>query len=103
MGAVECRKHNQDGAARGKSCTSCLDDPNLCLKAEMRPNDAFCCCSHVLLCVNNVIDDHHGGLKAQKQIDRCFPMKPKSMGDPDLHLGGAKICYVTLRNGVVRS
>ena len=42
---------------------------------------------------------HHDGKSTLESLDRYFQMKEGSIGDPDLCLG-AKLCKVTLPNGV---
>ena len=43
---------------------------------------------------------HHDGVKALREIDHVFKTKPNSIGDPEFYLG-AKLCPMTLPNGVI--
>ena len=78
---------------------SCLADQDLWMKASTRPDDGFEYYTYVLLYVDDVLVVSHDGMAVLDEIDRYFPMKPTSKGDPDLYLG-AKIRQVRLPNGV---
>ena len=78
----------------------CLDDPDVWMKAETRPADNFRYYSYVLLYVDDALAIHHDAEQTLRRIDKYFPMKPKSIGDPDIYLG-AKMRQVTLPNGVI--
>jgi hypothetical protein len=49
--------------------------------------------------VDDVLCIHHDAVNAIKQLDKYFPMKPGSIGDPDIYLG-TKLQQVELSNGV---
>ena len=80
-------------------CTPCLADPDVWIKPENGPEDGFPCYSHILLCVDDILCTHHGGVSVPHKVDKFFMMKPDLIGDPDMHLG-AKLRRVTLPNGV---
>ena len=77
---------------------SCLADPDVWMKAEVRP-DGYKYYSYALLYVDDVLMIHHSAEEAIRQIDKYFTMKKGSIGDPDLYLG-AKLREVQLSTGV---
>mmetsp|Transcript_37601 Transcript_37601/g.53010 ORF Transcript_37601/g.53010 Transcript_37601/m.53010 type:complete len:1380 (-) Transcript_37601:246-4385(-) len=77
----------------------CQADPDLWLKPEVRPEDGFKYYAYALLYVDDILIIHHDGNRALKAVDKFFPMKPDSMGDPDFYLG-AKVRLYQLPNGV---
>ena len=77
----------------------CLADSDLWYKAMVRPEDGFKYYAYILLWVDDVLAISHDATAALKELDRYFPMKKGSIGDPDLYLG-AKLRKVTLANGV---
>jgi hypothetical protein len=78
---------------------SCLADQDLWFRPETRPDDGFEYYTYVLLYVDDILAVSHDGMAVLDQIDRFFPMKAASKGDPDLYLG-AKIRRVRMNNGV---
>ena len=78
---------------------SCLADQDLWWKPEIRPSNGHKYYSYILLYVNDVLCIHHDGKSTLENLDRYFQLKESSIGDPDLYLG-AKLCKVTLPNGV---
>ena len=79
--------------------TSCKADPDLWFKPMVRPDDGFKYYAYVLLYVDNCLCIHHDATSTLLKIDKYFPMKKDSIGDPDIYLG-AKLRKVTLQNGV---
>lgn len=67
-------------------------------KAETRP-DGFKYYAYVLLYVDDALSIHHDGTEVLRQIDFYFRMKPGSIGDPDMYLGG-KLRKTQLANGM---
>ena len=64
-----------------------------------RPSDGFKYYAYVLLYVDDCLCIHHDAETQLEQLDKYFPMKPGSIGDPDIYLG-SKIRKVNLENGV---
>ena len=79
--------------------TSCKADPDVWMKAEVRPSDGHKYYAYVLLYVDDILSLHHDAMTQIKSIDKYFHVKPESMGDPDMYLG-AKLRKVILPNGV---
>ena len=77
----------------------CKADANLWMKPMIRPDDGFKYYAYILLYVDDCLCIHHDAEKQLQQLDKFFPMKPGSIGDPDIYLG-AKLRKVTLDNGV---
>ena len=67
--------------------TSCKADPDLWLKAETRPDDKFKYYSYILCYIDDILMVHHGALSILAQINSYLPLKPSSVGDPDIYLG----------------
>ena len=53
----------------------------------------------MLLYVDDCLCIHHDAETALQQLDKYFQMKPGTIGDPDIYLGG-KLRKVQLNNGV---
>jgi hypothetical protein len=79
--------------------TSCLADPDVWLRPEVR-EDGFQYYGYVLLYVDDALVINHDGMKALKEINIHFKMKESSMGDPDTYLG-CKLSEHVLPNGVI--
>jgi hypothetical protein len=79
--------------------TSCKADPDLWLKAETRPDDGSRYYSYILCYVDDILVIHHDSLSVLNQINEYMPLKPTSVGDPDIYLG-AKMRYTQLANGI---
>ena len=77
----------------------CKADPDLWLKAELRPSDNHKYYSYMLLYVDDALCIHHDAQTSLEDLDRYFQMKENSIGDPDLYLG-AKLRRTMLPNGV---
>ena len=67
--------------------TSCKDDPDIWLKAELRPDDNFKYYSYILIYVDDILVIHHDAMSILAQINNYLPLKPSSVGDPDIYLG----------------
>ena len=78
---------------------SCKADPDLWLKAETRPDDDTRYNSHILCYVDDILCMHHDALSVLGKINKYLPLKPDSVGDPDIYLG-AKLRQTRLSNGV---
>ncbi len=80
---------------------SCKADPDLWLKAETRPDDNVTYYSYIHCYVDDILCIHHDAMKVLDKINRYLPLKPDSVGDPDIYLGGAKLRQTRqLPNGV---
>ena len=78
----------------------CLADPDLWMRADVRPCDGFEYYAYVLLYVDDVLVVHHDAEDVLLCLDKYFKMKPGSIGDPDVYLG-ATIKQMRLANGVM--
>ena len=79
--------------------TSCKADPDLWYKAETRPNDDAKYYAYILVYVDDILCIHHDALSVLDRINKCLPLKPTSVGDPDIYLG-AKLRETQLPNGI---
>ena len=80
--------------------TSCKADPDLWYKAETRPDDNFRYYSYILCYVDDILCIHHNAMTVLDQINKYLPLKPTSVGDPDIYLG-AKLRKTRLANDVL--
>jgi hypothetical protein len=80
--------------------TSCKADPNLWLKALTRPEDNVCYYTYILCHVDDILCIHHDPMSVMNEINGYLPLKPSSVGDPDIYLG-AKLKQTQLPNGVM--
>ena len=92
------RNHLAD-CMRHLGWTSCLADPDVWIKAEVRPSDGFKYYAYALLYVDDALIVHHDAETALREMDHYFKMKPGSIKTPDFYLG-AKLRQMTLPNGV---
>jgi hypothetical protein len=79
--------------------TSCIADPNVWLKPEIRPEDGYKYYAYCLLYVDDILVIHHDAIRSLNEIDHFFKTKEGSIRDPEFYLG-AKLRMVTLPNGV---
>jgi hypothetical protein len=79
--------------------SSCKADPDLWLKAEIRPDDNIRYYSYILCYVDDILCIHHDPMSVMNEINGYLPLKPSSVGDPDIYLG-AKLKQTQLPNGV---
>jgi hypothetical protein len=80
--------------------TSCKADPDLWLKAPTRPEDNVCYYAYILCYVDNILCIHHDPMSVMNEINKYLPLKPSSVGNPDIYLG-AKLKETRLPNGVM--
>jgi hypothetical protein len=73
--------------------------PNACGTTALRESDNFKYYEYILLYVDDACVVSHEPKEAMRRIDKYFPMKPGSIGEPDIDLG-AKLTKVRLPNGV---
>ena len=78
----------------------CLADPDLWMRAEVRPCDSFEYYAYVLLYIDDILVVHYDAEDVLLRLDKYFMMKPGSIGDPDVCLG-ATIKQMCLANGVM--
>jgi hypothetical protein len=57
---------------------SCLADPNVWFKDEVRPSDGFKYYAYALLYVDDALLVHHDAEGALRELDHYFKMKPGS-------------------------
>jgi hypothetical protein len=81
-------------------CTSCKADPDLWLKAVTRPEDNVLYYTYILCYVDNILCIHHDPMSVMGEINKYLPLKPSSVGDPDIYFG-AKLKETRLPNGVM--
>jgi hypothetical protein len=79
--------------------TSCKADPDLWLKAKTRPDDNVRYYAYILCYVDNILCIHHDAMAGLNQINGYLPLKPTSVGDPDIYLS-AKLKETQLPNGI---
>jgi hypothetical protein len=80
--------------------TSCKADPDLWLKAVTRPEDNVRYYAYILCYVDDILCIHHDPMSVMNEINRFLPLKPSSVGNPDIYLG-AKLKQTQLPNGVM--
>ena len=62
-------------------------EPNLWLKAMTRPEDNLHYYAYILCYVDDVLCIHHDPMSVMNEVNGYLPMKPSSLGDPDIYLG----------------
>ncbi len=81
--------------------TSCKADPDLWLKAVTRPEDNVCYYAFILCYVDDILCiHHHDPMSVMNEINGYLPLKPSSVGDPDIYLG-TKLKETQLPNWVM--
>jgi hypothetical protein len=80
--------------------TSCKADTDLWLKTMTRPEDNVHYYAYILCYVDNILCIHHDPMSVMKEINGYLPLKPRSVGAPDIYLG-AKQKETRLPNGVM--
>jgi hypothetical protein len=79
--------HHLADCMRTLGYTRCKADTDLWYKPSIRPDDKFEYYDYVLLFVDDCLSISHDAAAALQEIDAYFPMKPGSIGDPDIYLG----------------
>ncbi len=79
--------------------TSCLADPDLWYTEMTQPDDNFKYYAYVLCYVDDILCIHHDADSVLAQINGFLPLKPGSVGRPDIYLG-AKLSRTILSNGL---
>lgn len=85
---------------KGLGYRPCLADPDLWMKPMVRPCDGVEYYSYILCYVDDILVIHHDSHSVLRLIDKYFPLKPGSVGDPDMYLG-TKLRRMRLDNGVI--
>ncbi len=67
--------------------TSCKADPYLWLKAVTRPEDNVHYYDYFLCYVDDIPCIHHDPMSVMSEINGYLPLKPSSVGNPDIYLG----------------
>ena len=78
---------------------SCLEDPDLWYKPDIREEDKFKYYSYLLLYVDDCLWIHLSAEEEFNKIDKFLKMMAGSIGDPDNYLG-AKVKPMKMNNGV---
>ncbi len=79
--------------------TSCKAGPDLFFKAMTRPEKNFKYYAYILCYVNDILVMHHDPMTVLDKINGYMPLKPSSVGDPEIYLG-AKSHRTRLKKGV---
>ena len=79
--------------------TSCKADPDLWYKAETRSSDGSRYYAYILCYVDDILCIHDDPMTVLNRINDYMPLKPGSVGDPDIYLG-AKLRRTRLDNNV---
>jgi hypothetical protein len=66
---------------------SCKADPDLCLKAVTKPEDNVHYYAYILCYVDDILCIRHDPMSVMKEINSYLPLKPSSVGNPDIYLG----------------
>ncbi len=80
--------------------TSCKADPDLWLKAVIRPEDNVHYYAYILCYVDDILCIHHDPMSVMNEIIGYLLLKSSSVGDPDIYLG-AKLKQTQLPNDVM--
>jgi hypothetical protein len=79
--------------------TSCKADPDLWYKAETRPDNSVLYYAYIVCYVDDILCIHYDALSVLTQINKYLPLKPTSVGNPDIYLG-AKLKETQFPNGI---
>jgi hypothetical protein len=75
-------------------------DPDLWLKAVTRPEDNVHYYAYILCYVDGILCIHHDPMSVMNEINGYLPLKPSSVGNPNIYLG-AKLKQTRLPNRVM--
>jgi hypothetical protein len=67
--------------------TFCKADPDLWYMAETRPTDNLRYYAYILCYVDDILCMYHDPMTILDRINGYMPLKPSSVGDPDIYLG----------------
>jgi hypothetical protein len=79
--------------------TSCKADPDLWYKAKTRLQDNVQYYAYILCYLDDILCIQHDAMFVLDSINKYLPLKPTSVGDPDIYLG-AKLKETQLPNGI---
>jgi hypothetical protein len=68
--------------------TSCKANPDLWMKVELRPDNNFKYYSYILIYVDDILVIHHNATSVLAWLNKYLPLKPSSVGDPDIYILG---------------
>jgi hypothetical protein len=80
--------------------SSCKAGPDLWLKDVTRPEDNVHYYAYILCYVDGILCIHHDPMSVMGEINKYLPLKPSSVGDPDIYLG-TKLKETRLTDGVM--
>ena len=92
------RNHISD-CLRHLGYISCKADANIWMNEVVRPTNGLRYYFYVLTYVADILVMHHDAMTPLNAINHFFKMKPESMGDPGIYLGG-KLRICVMANGV---
>ena len=72
---------------RNLGYTSYKADPDIWYKSSIRPDDNFHYYLYILCYVDDILCIHHDAMLVLNRIHHYLPLKPTSVGDPDIYLG----------------
>jgi hypothetical protein len=75
----------------------------LCARWDIHParlKDNVHYYTYILCYVDDILCMHHDPMSVMGEINKYLPLKPSSLGDPDIYLG-AKLKEMRLPNGVM--
>ena len=78
--------------------TSCRANPYFCMRNAMQSNEESYY-EYLFLYIKDVLAVSEHPTELLQEVDKYFPMKPGSFGQPNIYLG-AKVYKIQLLNGV---
>ena len=78
---------------------SCKAEPDLWYKAKTQLEDNYRYYAYILCYVDDILVIHHDSMSVLNQIHEYLPLKPTSVGAPDIYLV-AKLKETRLPNGI---
>ena len=73
---------------------SCDADPNLCMKAQYRPEDKLEYYLYIVCYVDNILCIHHDSDDILNKPNGCVSLKPGSVKSPNMYLGMKLQCRI---------
>jgi hypothetical protein len=70
------------------------------MKAVTRPQDNVLYYAYILCYVDDILCIHHNPMSVMNEINGYLPLKPSSVGDPNIYLG-TKLKQTQLPNGIM--
>ena len=78
---------------------SCNTDPDLWMKAQYRPEWMLKYLSYIVCCLDDILCIHHDQNDVLNKLNGFVPLKPGSVGSPDMYFGMKHKC-MQLHNGI---